>query len=340
MTRDTASQTSIEHLIGPSGRLIVRLADWDVDLDAATDDTVRVRDSEGRPLPDHLEVERGTGSLAIRQPSRLGDLGVSFGSPGEGRRLVIEVPAQAYVDVETASGDIEATGLRGTQQFKSASGVLRVDAVRGELIAESVSGDIGVRIDGSIGLVLKTVSGDVEVEDGRVERLKLSTTSGDVRLTSELGPGPHAIATVSGDVTLFSDRGLRITAVTVAGDLRSELPHTSQGGPGRRSLVAGDGSTELQFRSVSGDLQVLDPAGAAGREQVTPPRPIVRVPPEPPMPPASAGPNASAREQSAPNEPDDAEATRLDILRALETGEIDVAEATARLASLDGASDD
>jgi hypothetical protein len=123
--------------------------------------------------------------------------------------------------------------------------------------------------------------------------------------------------TVSGDAILLSNRGLRITAVTVAGDLKSDLPHTSEGGPGRRSLVVGDGATELQFRSVSGDLRVMDPAAAGNG----------RIP---------AAPRPTASQQSPLIEQDEAEATRLVILRALESGEIDIAEATNRLATLDG----
>ena len=321
MTRDTATPATIEHRIGQTGRLSIKVADWDLVLAPSPDDVARVRGADGQALPDDLEVERGTDSLSIRQPSRFPGVGFVLGAQAGGRRLAIEVPAHAAVNVESASGDIAANGLRGEQHLRTASGDLRLDAAAGEVTTETVSGDISVGVDGSDGLAVKTVSGDVSVEGGRVERVRLATTSGDVRLTSELGPGPHAIMTVSGDAILLSNRGLRITAVTVAGDLKSDLPHTSEGGPGRRSLIVGDGATELQFRSVSGDLRVMDPA-AAGNGRI----------------PAAPGPISS---QGSPlNEPDEAEATRLVILRALESGEIDIAEATDRLATLDGANDE
>jgi hypothetical protein len=321
MTRDTATPATIEHRIGPTGRLSVKVADWDLVLASSPDDIARVRGADGQALPDDLEIERGADSLAIRQPSRFPGDGFVLGAQAGGRRLAIEVPAHAAVNVESASGDIAANGLRGDQHMRTASGDLRLDAAAGDVTAETVSGDISVGVEGSVGLAIKTVSGDVSVEGGRVERVRLATTSGDVRLTSELGPGPHAIMTVSGDAILLSNRGLRITAVTVAGDLKSDLPHTSEGGPGRRSLVVGDGATELQFRSVSGDLRVMDPAAAGNG----------RIP---------AAPRPTASQPSPVNEPDATEATRLDILRALERGEIDVAEATNRLATLDGARHD
>ena len=317
MTRDTAAPATIEHRIGPTGQLSVKVADWDLELKAASDDIVRLRDRDGAPLPDGLEMERGTDSLSIRQPNRFGDVGLVLGGPGRARHLIIEVPAQAAVNVQTATGDVAANNLRGEQHLRTASGDLHLDAISGDVTLETVSGDISLQVEGSVALAAKTVSGDVLIGGGRIEQLRLTTTSGDLRLGSELGPGPHSIVTVSGDALLLSNRGLRITAVTVAGDLRSDLPHTSGGSPGRRSLVVGDGATELQFRSVSGDLRVLDPASAVNGGF-----PVAPLPPDAPPPPLP---------------PDDDEASRLEILRALESGEIDVAEAIERLAGLDGA---
>ena len=340
MTRESATPTTIEHRVGPTGQLSVKLVDWEVELIAGPGELVRVQDGDGRELPDDLEVERGPTSLSIRQPSRFGGLGIVVGTRRGGRRLRIDVPTHVEANVQTASGAIASTGLRGEQHLRTAAGDLRLDAASGEATTETVSGDISVNVEGSIGLAVKTVSGDVAVEGGRVERLRLTTTSGDVRLTSDLGPGPHAIATVSGDAILLSNRGLRITAVTVAGDLRSDLPHTSQGGPGRRSLVIGDGAADLQFRSVSGDLRVMDPAVAGnGSLPVVATPPLPPEPPTPPTPPTPPAPVSTA-EPVAAEAADAADETRLEILRALEAGEIDVAEATDRLAGLDGSTDD
>jgi putative adhesin len=339
MTRETATPATIEYQIGPTGRLSVKVADWDLQLVAGPDDVVRVHDTGGGNLPADLEVDRGPESLSIRQASRFPGVAFIGDEQGGKRRLTVELPAQAAVNVQTASGDVEATGLRGDQQFRTASGELRLDATSGSGALETVSGDIAIRVDGSIELVVKSVSGDIAIEGGVIERLRLTSTSGDVRLASDLGPGPHAIATVSGDATLRTRGGLRITALTVAGDLRSERPHTTEGGPGRRSLIVGDGASELQFRSVSGDLRVKDPASPGKGSEWSPltpvAAPVAPFPPEPPVPPAFA-----ATDGAAAGQRDEAEAMRLDILRALESGEIDVAEATAQLARLDGATDD
>jgi hypothetical protein len=341
MIRDSAAPATIEHRIGPTGRLTVKLADWDLELVAGPDDVVKVHDTDGGELSD-LEIDRGTDSLTIRQPSRFPGTGFVLEARRPGRRLAIELPAHATVNIQTASGDVAASGLRGDQNIRTASGDLHINDAAGDLTTETVSGDISIRVEGSIGLAVKTVSGDLSVEGGRLERVRLTTTSGDVRLASELGPGPHAIVTVNGDAALLSNRGLRISAVTVTGDLRSDQPHTSEGGPGRRSLVVGDGAVELAFRSVSGDLLVLDPASpgngsgpSAATPRVAPAQPLPPPPPTAPPPPSFA-----PTDNEPAREPDGAETSRLEILRALESGEIDVAGATDRLAGLDGATDD
>ena len=80
MTRNTAITATIEHRIGPSGRLDVKLADWDVELVATSDEIVRVRDADGKDLPDDLEVDRRSDSLSIRQPSLFPQIGFVLGT--------------------------------------------------------------------------------------------------------------------------------------------------------------------------------------------------------------------------------------------------------------------
>jgi hypothetical protein len=330
MTRQTTTDaTEIEHQIGSAGELLIKVADWDVQLLSVDGDTVRARLADGRPLPTDLEVVRSPSNLTLRQIVRHLGLGFGLSLNRRSTRLLIDVPAGTSTSIQTASGDVQASGLRGEQRFRSASGDVALDSVSGDVIAETVSGDVRVRIEGTVVLALKTVSGDASVDGGRVERINLGTTSGDVRVTSELGAGPHAIETLSGDATLVAGRGVRVTARTVAGDLRSDLPHTSEGGPGRRTLVVGDGATEVQFRSVSGDLRIVDPARA---EAIAPPpapmAPSAPMPPAAPMPPLDSTPADAV-------EPDPSEPARLEILRALERGEIDITEAGNRLAALD-----
>ena len=344
-TTDTA--TPLEHRIGPTGLLNVRLSAWDVEVVGVDGDVARVRSADGRPLPDGLQVERGPDSLTVRQPNRFG-IDVVVGRRSSAPLLAIEIPIGATAAIATTSGDLQVSGLRGPLQTRTASGDTRLLNVTGDVQAETVSGDVVIDLVGPTRLALKTVSGDALVEGGRVDRFAYTTTSGDLRLTSELGEGPHLIATVSGDAIIATRSGIRVAAQTVAGDLTSDLPHTSEGRPGRRSLIVGEGSTAVQFRSVSGDLRVVGPNGAGGLPAI----PLVPTSPAPPpslaVPVLDAAADATRKDraEAGPDATDTAEAdadtdaARLEILRAVERGEIDVDEATNRLAGLDGRADD
>jgi DUF4097 and DUF4098 domain-containing protein YvlB len=354
---DTAQ--TIEHRIGDRGIVTVRLADWDAEIRGIDGDTARIWNANGGSLPQELQVERTAEGISIRQYDK--GLTIVLGRHSRDVRLAIEVPKSAAVSIQTASGDAQASGLRGPLSARTASGDLMLVDVSGEVHAETVSGDVAIRLDGPTGLAVKTVSGDAIVEGSRVDRFAYTSTSGDLRLTSELGVGPHTIATTSGDAIVTTRNGIRVSAQTVAGDLSSDLPHTSEGHPGRRSLIVGEGTTVVQFRSVSGDLRVVGPNGD-NRIHAMPTPPA---PPEPPVPPFVAGSaaakleaelaatnaeieaanadieaaNAEIDAESGETVADPGEDARLEILRALERGEIDIDEATKRLGDLDGPSD-
>jgi hypothetical protein len=349
----TDTALAIEHRIGETGSLTVRVAQLDIEIVAVSGDVARVRSADGHTFPVGLEIERETDGLTVRQQSRSG-LDIVIGRRPSTSKLAIEVPARAAVAVQTASGEVQATNLRGPVRLRTTSGDLLLVDVAGDVGVETVSGDVAIRLSGPSGLAVKTVSGDTIVEGGRVDHFAFTSTSGDLRLMSELGDGPHAIATVSGDATVTTRNGIRVSAQTVTGDLTSDLPHTSEGRPGRRSLVVGEGSKVVQFRSVSGDLRVVGPNSRAPVLIPSPPEP-----PKPSTPPAAPAPVATASATGARTDapvgdaptaadadPGDAEAAepadddaRLEILRALERGEIDIEEATSRLASLDGPTD-
>lgn len=112
------------------------------------------------------------------------------------------------------------------------------------------------------------------------------------------GRGEFRIETVSGDLVV----GLVGSAVFeihgISTDVRSELDHRLEGQVDRRRLIIGNGGPRVAFNSMSGDVRVRRPRRITPTERTaTPDR-----------------------------------ATELEILRALERGEISVDEATRRLA--------
>jgi hypothetical protein len=303
--RNDVGTVLVEHAIGIRGRLAIRLGAAEIRLASTDGDRVIVRTPNGASVPDRVVVETVDGGLTVREKDTLGL------SLGLGRKLVqleVDVPSAAEVAIEIASGWIDGRGLRGEQRYRLVSAETRLRDGAGRIELNTVSGDVTIELADTADVAIKSVSGDVAVRGGRLDGLRIGTTSGDVRVDSPLiARTGNTVETLSGDVAVVAIAGMRVEARTVSGDLTSDLPHRSEGRMGRRTLIVGDGSIELAYRSVSGDLRIHD--GSEGhREAVVP---------------ASAD----------PDDPTDAE--RMTILQALERGELDVPTALDRLAALE-----
>lgn len=329
MTRTSQPATALEHVIGQRGRFTLRQASGEISLRGVEGETVRVRSLDDKPLGEQFHVETGEGFVELRQVERPG-LGIKLFSRGDSPEIEVEVPHGATVDIETASAEIAASDLSGTKRFRTASGELRLSRFAGALDADTVSGDVDIDGRAPLDLATRSISGDIRVRVPSLRRLDMGTTSGDIWLDAELaGSGPFAMRSISGDATIVGRTGLRIEAETITGDLSSELAHKRESMPGRKVLVVGRPGPTLAFRSVSGDLTVVQARDAAPGAAAPLAAPDAQSAPTPPAPPAADAPPAPAKPAI------DVDEARLEILRGLERGEITVAEATDRLGRLD-----
>lgn len=347
MTTST-DQASLEQRIGPRGRFHIRMMSGSIRVSAVEGDTVRVRERHGRSLAEAFRIEGGSDSLTMTSNEKFG--GVDFIVFSIGRRSSLDIEAQvpsgARVTIETASAEIGVSGMAGPVKLRTASGDVRLDDQRGPVELDAVSGDAQVVATGPLDLRARTISGDLTVRGPRLERATIETTSGDVRLDALLeGPGPFQIQTVTGDATIVGRSGIRVEARTVTGDLRSDLPNRRDTAPGRKMLIVGDGGTPLGFRSVSGDLRVIAPRDAMAPTAAGDRR--APMPPEAPEAPAAQDarhapaapvePAASATETAQLAQAAGHEVARLDVLHALERGDLSVEAAMARLAEIEEA---
>jgi hypothetical protein len=308
----------VEHVIGLTGEFSLRLPAGHVELRGMDGDAVRVRDVDGEPLDDRFQIDRGPNRLDVRVRDGIHLGGLLRGGPRRGSaRLAVELPRDASVNIDAASAEITGQGLQGEQRYRSASGSIRLTGIAGTVTVESVSGDVTLEPDGQIRLAARSVSGEIAVRGGSLPSMVLSSTSGDIEVDAVFdGQGPHGIQTVSGDAAVHAHGGIRVEAKTLTGSVTSSAPHRSDSRQrGQHDLVVGDGRVRLTFKSISGDLRITDGSPASGAA-------VSPAAPEPPAP------------------PDVHETERLAILRDLETGAIDVAEAGERLAALEGESDD
>ena len=264
MTQTNEHTATIQHVIGPRGRFTLRQASGEITLKGVEGDKVRVRSRDGdRALTDQFNVETGDGFVELRQRDQF-SLGKLMFSSGDSPEIEVEVPHGATVSVETASAEVEASDLDGAKRFRTASGELRLARFAGALDAETVSGDIDLDGQAPLEIVMKSISGDVRVRVPKLKRLDMGTTSGDLWLDAELaGDGPFAIRSISGDATIVGRSGFKVEAETITGDLSCELAHKRESMPGRKVLIVGRPGPTLAFRSVSGDLQIVQPRDAA-----------------------------------------------------------------------------
>lgn len=321
------SNPTFEHQVGARGRFILRVASGEVSVRGVEGDRIRVAVDDQAAFEREFSFETRDGSVEIRQKEKLGFNPFSRGTSVD---FQVEVPHGAGVSIDTASGDIEALDLDGDKRFRTASGEISLHRLAGPVDVETVSGDVDLEGQTPVDLRIKSVSGDIKVRVPRLRRLDIGTTSGDIWLDAELGgAGPFALRSISGDATIVGRSGVRIEAQSITGELSSELPSKRESSPGNRVMTVGRPGATLAFKSVSGDLRVVQPREAApAMAPAAPGAPDAPTPPTPPTAPAAPAPFGRAAVA-------DVDTARLDILRELERGEISVADATERLARLD-----
>ena len=317
MERFVRTQT-VEQAIGSQGRLSVGLISADGRLRAVEGTTATVvatftisagsddeadRIYEGLKLrvdagPSHLRLEerdreRGLAGIAHLFDRRSADLSVE-----------VDAPAGCRLEVNGVSADITVHGFTGGQRYQTVSGDMRLTDVAGAIKIEAVSGDVRLAAVGAVGLQVSTVSGDLSLEAPSFVELRASTVSGDVEVDGRFETAhSHAIDTVSGDANLALVGGATISVHGLSTVISASLPHRSEGPKDRRRLIFDDGTAQLAFNSMSGDLTV-------SRSRYAVPRP-----------PSPAAPTPTY--------------TAIETLRELEAGDIDVDEAARRLGSLD-----
>jgi hypothetical protein len=313
----------IEHEVGPRGVVSIGATDADIRIRGVDGDIARIRatyeivatsdagaDETFRAV--QLRVERGPGSLTAEEPKRHGGgrglrgvlANLIDGDPLTEMSIEAEVPIACSLRADTVSGDMTATSLIGQQRYNTVSGDLLITAAGGEVTTNAVSGDVTLRADADLSLRTNSVSGDLSAVAPTFRSLRANAVSGDLELEGAFAAGgDHRIDTVSGDLHVGLVGGATIEVRGLSTDVASTLPHELKGRLDRRWMVIGDGASQITFNSMSGDVRVAGPrrrdAGPSANR---------------PAPPTAAS-----------------QASDLEVLQALERGEIDVEEATRRL---------
>lgn len=263
------------------------------------------------------------------------------------------VPRHADVSASGLSGPIRVAGVHQAVKVRSVNGQIVLEDLSGEVSANTVNSAIeGRRIDGM--LTTETVSGHVDLTDvqlsnlraesvdgsihvtGQVDNFLGEAINGTVRLTSSLNPaGEYAVKTVNGSFRLAipTDTDCEFVASGVNVDVTCELPHAFDGKRwGQRSGRVNDGGgASVTFDTINGTLTIT---GEEARE-TAPVGPVEAPMPEPmPVAPEPAPEPEPVGVEPVPVEPAVPPASKLDILKAIERGELAVEDALERLRHL------
>ena len=322
---------TIEHKIGGSGRLDLRVTSGDVVVRAAEGGDVRITanfeiragsDEEANQVFDEvqLRVDKRDGMLVVEDPGDHPSLGKLVGRIFSGLGQVdldvrVEMPQGAELRLDGVSADLSIEGLDGEQRYNTVSGDMSLTRAGGNVRVNSVSGDVTMRAASPIGVRAELVSGDLSLIAPVITDLRANTVSGDVEVEGQVtAGGEHRLETVSGDAIFGLVGGAIFEVRGIASDVSSDLDHRIEGHQDRRRVTVGSGGPTLMFNSMSGDLSINRPRRLDRMVPQPPAAPSAPVPPPPPSTPTKP----SADDQLA-------------ILQALERGEIDVEEASRRL---------
>jgi hypothetical protein len=165
--------------------------------------------------------------------------------------LDVTLPTNANMQVETGSGDVEATGVNGQAALETGSGDITTTDVSGQVSLKTGSGTIST--DGLNGQVtITTGSGDVEVKRGALSgNSLLKTGSGDISYNGSLNPsGSYHFDTGSGTVnlTLPASSAFHLHTSTGSGEVNNDFGSTDVGTGQRSDLSISTGSGDINLQ--------------------------------------------------------------------------------------------
>lgn len=312
---------TISHPVGERGRVAIKVTSGDVRVTASAGGDAVIRasyeiraaseeDAERTYEQIRLKARHGSGDLTVEEPDSANSFGSMisrlFSSGGYELNLEASLPAGVQLSVAGVSAEVRVSGMRGDQRYATVSGDLSLTDGGGRVNVNAVSADTTLRAVEPVSVEAQGVSGDLAISAPRLDSLHATTVSGDVELEGELAArGEFGVETVSGDLSVGLLGSATFDVRGISSDVHSDLDHRLEGTSDRRRLIIGSGGPVLVFRSMSGDVVVRR------ARRVAPVPPVF----EPSV--ATAAPDATGQ---------------LEILRALERGEISVDEATRRLA--------
>jgi hypothetical protein len=247
-----------------------------VDMEISASSDAKAEELIKEYAPTYVEKD---GTLTIRS-RRKSEAGFNWGYMKMQGRIVLEMPPDLDLTLDTASGDCVLNGDLGKGKFSAdvASGEIRVKGAAAELKVEAASGSFtGELSRPAAAAAFDMASGDVDLT-GPVGSFKADTASGNVTVTGLTGPAVFDVASgdvkaewtavapgtkvtadsASGSVTLVFPAGAVLggMADTASGDVESDFPGTLNKRGNTFAFTGGPDAVELKLDAASGDITV------------------------------------------------------------------------------------
>ncbi len=191
----------------------------------------------------------------------------------------IFIPDRAHLRIETTSGNVKAGEIGGFVDIRSASGDIDIAAAQSGVKCKSISGDIHIgKMTGSADLkttsgkitaesikgsiTAGTVSGKIEIGSfSRTEEIEIESISGKIELRGELSPGGiYKINSNSGNIEmgLPSASNYELRVETFSGSIHCDFELKLSGKIDRKKLqgMVGKGGATLGISSFSGNIRI------------------------------------------------------------------------------------
>ena len=197
----------------------------------------------------------------------------------------ITAPERARINLNTISGDVSVSDIKGDLSLEAISGAIRIGnagrvskaktvsglveisdtTVEGMMDVSTISGTMLLRNVKAAQADLGSISGDITIDRLQCDRVDAQSISGTLVLNGPLVPGGrYDLGSHSGQVhvNISGETGFEVEASSFSGSVRSDLPlklsgvsqATSRGR--QRSLrgTYGDGSAFLDLTTFSGSV--------------------------------------------------------------------------------------
>lgn len=274
------------------------------------------------------KVERKV-ERSMRRMGKGFNVNIDLGNWGAGRDYNIKVPHNCNITLRTSAGDLTVRNVTGTHFVQSTSGDIQLHDLSGNLLTNSASGDINIEgLEGKLGV--RTVSGDIRGRRMSLQDVSATTASGDLSLELlQMPEKEYELKTVSGDVTIALQADARLTAEikSLSGDISCGFPRdqVNYESTSRRSttLSINGGGTRALISTVSGDITVRPVRSHSSRYESSG---------EPTMDLGRA--RHDREEDRARVEGQSRKEAELQLLQAVERGELSPMEAMQRLSEL------